>query len=243
MNLVLGEPVFESSVLPWHNLYFARWKDSVRHLLVDGATKILPSKAHLYAMAIELKDLWKIRAPVKSTQGINLAVFDELIKVSHKVHFLGVISPTSTNSQHIRYFPQGAIDCSDAQIEPHPLWEYPSRALSSAVQVMSVDLTTLSEDSAKMIVVNGIIETSVAGNCNGIALWMDWQLDECTSIGGGPTLPVTIGQNVHWDMHSKQAVYFLNRPVNLSDGDKKVLKYQISLVPETYELKFNFSIQ
>lgn len=68
-------------MLPWHNLYFTRWKKNVEHLLVDGVTEILPRKAHLYAIAIEMKDLWKIRAPVHSTQEIDLSVFDKLIEV------------------------------------------------------------------------------------------------------------------------------------------------------------------
>lgn len=52
------------------------------HLLADGVTRILPEKAHLYAVAIEMKDLWKIRAPVHSTQGIDLTIFDKLIEVN-----------------------------------------------------------------------------------------------------------------------------------------------------------------
>lgn len=78
----MGEPFFDSSVLPWHNLYFARWKKNLGHLLADGVTRILPGKAFLHAMAIEMKDLWKIRAPVGSTQGIDLSIFDKLIEVN-----------------------------------------------------------------------------------------------------------------------------------------------------------------
>jgi hypothetical protein len=88
VNLVLGEPVFESSVLPWHNLYFARWKNNVQHLLADGVTRILPGKAYLYAMAVEMKDLWKIRAPVRSTQEIELSVFDKLIEVKRIIFII-----------------------------------------------------------------------------------------------------------------------------------------------------------
>jgi hypothetical protein len=33
-------------------------------------------------MAVEMKDLWKIRAPVRSTQEIDLSVFDKLIEVT-----------------------------------------------------------------------------------------------------------------------------------------------------------------
>ncbi|KZS09051.1 Protein arginine N-methyltransferase 7 [Daphnia magna] len=215
VNLVLGEPVFESSVLPWHNLYFARWKNNVQHLLADGVTKILPGKAYLYAMAVEMKDLWKIRAPVRSTQGIDLSVFDNLI--------------------------ESAIDTSDSQVEPHPLWEYPTRALSPAIQLMMLDLTTLSLMTKEIPEVEGKVNLPVTGTVNGVALWIDWQLDEATVISGGPTAPVTLGQNVQWDMHSKQAVYFIKDPVSLQTEDRS-LSYQINFVPDTYEYKFKFSI-
>ena len=38
-------------------------------------------------------------------------------------------------------FLQDAIDDSDPQVEPHYLWEYPSRALSAAVRLITLDLT------------------------------------------------------------------------------------------------------
>ncbi len=142
---------------------------------------------------------------------------------------------------YIQYFFQSAIDSSDAQVEPHPLWEYPSRALSTAVKIMTVDLTTLSRETSEILKVNGTIDIPVAGKLNGIALWVDWQLDENTTVSGGPVTPVTLNQNVHWDAHSKQAVYFLKNPINLSDNDGKALHYEISLSLETYELKLHFS--
>ena len=72
--------MFESSILPWHNLFFSNWGKSLNRFLADGVTT-LPGKAHIYAMAIEMKDLWKIRAPVGKTQGIDLLHFDKLIEV------------------------------------------------------------------------------------------------------------------------------------------------------------------
>ena len=73
--------MFQSSVLPWHNLYFAHWKSQVKNLLDDGVT-LLPGKARICAIPVQLKDLWKIRAPVNTTQKVDLYQFDELIKVS-----------------------------------------------------------------------------------------------------------------------------------------------------------------
>lgn len=81
ISLLLGEPVFQSSVLPWHNLYFAHWKTKLENLLDDSVT-LLPGKARINAIPIQMKDLWKIRAPVKITQKVDLYHFDKLIKVT-----------------------------------------------------------------------------------------------------------------------------------------------------------------
>ena len=61
----------------------------MQHLLADGVTTtttaaaavVLPSQARIYAMAVSLKDLWKIRAPVGQTQGVDLLPFDRLMDV------------------------------------------------------------------------------------------------------------------------------------------------------------------
>lgn len=135
---------------------------------------------------------------------------------------------------------QSAIETSDSQVEPHHLWEYPTRALSPAVQITMLDLTTFGM-TKEIPEVESKVNLPVNGTLNGVALWIDWQLDEATVISGGPTAPVTLGQNVQWDMHSKQAVYFIKDPVTLSEKERS-LNYQISFVPETYEFKFNFSV-
>ncbi len=48
--------------------------------MADSVT-VVPGQAHIYAMAIDLKDLWKIRAPIGTTQGLNLKHFDQLMEV------------------------------------------------------------------------------------------------------------------------------------------------------------------
>jgi len=213
VNFLVGEPVFQSSVLPWHNLYFAHWKSKIEHLLDDSA-KLLPGKARIYAIPIEMNDLWKIRAPVKTTQKVNLYHFDRLIK--------------------------NAIEGSDAQIEPHPLWEYPSVALSQPVNVVSIDLSCPLNDQT--IELKGQVGLSGMGCCNGVALWVDWVLNDEVSVSGGPSAPVIVGENVQWDINSKQGVYFFPTPVDVVD-DRKELHYQVHMTHSTYELKFSFSVQ
>jgi len=213
VNLLLGEPVFQSSVLPWHNLYFAQWRNKHQNLLHDDVT-LLPGKARIYAIPIQMKDLWKIRAPVKTTQKVDLYHFDKLIK--------------------------NAIEGSDAQVEPHPLWEYPSIALSQPVNVLSLDLTRPLND--QIIELEDRIVLPGNGCCNGVALWVDWELNAEISVSGGPIAPVVLGENIQWDINSKQGVYFLPTPVDVADS-KTEFHYQVNMTPSTYELKFSFSVQ
>ena len=78
-----------------HNLFFIQWWQQKRsqqwkHLLPtddDGIAVMttVPARAHIYAMAIDLKDLWKIRAPVRTTQAMDLLHFDQLMEVA--IHY------------------------------------------------------------------------------------------------------------------------------------------------------------
>ena len=82
VDIVLGEPNFSFSLLPWHNLFYwytlnSLWKeDKLR------PKWLLPQRATLWALPVHYKDLWKIRAPVEYTEGFNLQPFDDLIMVS-----------------------------------------------------------------------------------------------------------------------------------------------------------------
>ena len=48
--MIVGEPYFSSTLLPWHSLYFWYVRTYVNHLLNDQP-KIIPYKAHLQAIA------------------------------------------------------------------------------------------------------------------------------------------------------------------------------------------------
>lgn len=108
---------------------------------------------------------------------------------------------------------------------------------------MTLDLTTLTGEVNESLERKGTLNLPVTGSLNGVALWIDWQLDEKSTISGGPTAPVTPSQNIQWDVHSKQAVYFIKQPISLSDSSEKALNYQISFSPDTYEMKLNFSVR
>lgn len=78
VSLILSEPYYLSSLLPWHNIRF--WFEKQQRNLIN--VKSFPCTAELLALPVEFDNLWKIRAPLKSCEGFNMEVFDELVKVT-----------------------------------------------------------------------------------------------------------------------------------------------------------------
>lgn len=80
VTLVFSEPYFTSTILPWHSLYFAYLLESIKPFLKKDV-KIFPCKAVIKAIAVEFKDLHKIRIPLGACEGFSMQPFDELIEV------------------------------------------------------------------------------------------------------------------------------------------------------------------
>lgn len=78
------------------------------------------------------------------------------------------------------------------------------------------------------------------GRCNGIALWMDYMLDDITQLTSGLVAPPTAGQNLQWDMHTRQGVHILPLPVPVQIGSK--LKYKLIFTPSNGDFDFQFSV-
>ena len=91
IDLVIGEPYFSFSHLPWHNMFFWYSLNSLFAFdLNNGVTEskqplspafAMPTKATVWAVPVMYRDLWKIRAPVVSTEGFDLGPFDKIIMV------------------------------------------------------------------------------------------------------------------------------------------------------------------
>lgn len=80
IDLVIGEPVFQTSSLPWDNMCFWYQAQQLRNHFKEQ-TRILPGKMTIYAIPVYYKDLWKIRADVGLCEGFNLQEFDKVIQV------------------------------------------------------------------------------------------------------------------------------------------------------------------
>ena len=83
VNFILGEPVFQTSLLPWDNIYFWYAASELSNQIMEKAT-VLPCSMTIYGVAVEYSNLWKIRADVGICEGFDIGIFDDLIQVREK---------------------------------------------------------------------------------------------------------------------------------------------------------------
>ena len=94
VDILLAEPYFSISSLPWHDVYFWYARTELANRLSETAS-VLPCCASLRAVGVDFENLWRIRAPVKNCEGFDLTLFDHLIMVgTQTVAESGLISVT-----------------------------------------------------------------------------------------------------------------------------------------------------
>ena len=88
-SLIISEPNFSLSLLPWHNLLAWYCLDQV---LADDepggggrkTTRTMLAKAELWGVPVHYRDLWKIRAPLHTVEaGFKMKPFDDIIMVRY----------------------------------------------------------------------------------------------------------------------------------------------------------------
>ena len=86
LDLVIAEPNFSLSLLPWHNLLVWYCLDQILGPQ-RSSRKTMPIKAELWAVPVHYEDLWKIRAPLDTVQagGFQMKPFDDIIMVRNFV--------------------------------------------------------------------------------------------------------------------------------------------------------------
>ncbi|TFK09031.1 alpha-1A adrenergic receptor [Platysternon megacephalum] len=214
VSVLIGEPFFTTSLLPWHNLYFLYARTAVAAHLTNGVT-VLPQSASLYMMVVEFKDLWRIRSPCGTCEGFDVHIMDDMIK----------------NSLNFR---------ESKEAEPHPLWEYPCKSLSDPEEVMTFDFRltvpqqTLSTD--------GSVNLLRTGKSHGAVLWMEYHLTADILVSTGLVQISDEKGNCKWNPHCKQAVYFFSsalEPETLTDLPSAIT-YDINFNPKTGEIAMSF---
>ena len=208
------------------------------------------------AIPVEFLDLHKIRSPLGICNGFDLRIFDNLIDVSVFKHILQF----NINLLFL-YLYQVSSQLADAIVEPQPLWEYPCRALGEAHEVISVNFNEYEKDVNNTGKIN--IEKSVLlsknvfgenvilyiyffynrnGMYNGIALWVEWNLDDSKTskltISTGPIEPIQVGNFIKWDLYTKQGVHLVRKPITVDKTNN--IDWKVSFKPTTGDLNFKF---
>lgn len=87
VGLVLGEPVFQTTVLPWDQISYWYMTSHLASCL-PSKVKYLPGQMNVYAVAVEYEHLWKIRADVGVCEGFDIREFDNVIQVIFYKEFI-----------------------------------------------------------------------------------------------------------------------------------------------------------
>ncbi|KAL2093482.1 hypothetical protein ACEWY4_010794 [Coilia grayii] len=214
VSLLIGEPYFSTSLLPWHSLFFWYCRTALAQTLQPNAT-ILPSSATLYVMGVEFQDLWRIRAPCGTCEGFDVTPMDEMV--------------------------QQSLDFRESrEAEPHPLWEYPCRGLTNPQPVMTFNFQQCVPEQP--ISSQGSVPLLRTGCCHGVALWMEFHLTDDVTLSMGLMEPVSEEGACKWSPHRKQGVYFLKSPWESSGDGRASVSYNLTFDPSLGDIKLDFSI-
>ncbi|XP_026166378.1 protein arginine N-methyltransferase 7 isoform X3 [Mastacembelus armatus] len=215
ISVLLGEPYFSTSLLPWHSLFFWYCRTALAGLLQPSAT-ILPYSATLHMVAVEFQDLWRIRAPCGTCEGFDVTPMNEMV--------------------------QQSLDFRESrEAEPHPLWEYPCRALTQSKAVMTFDFTQCVPQQP--VCNQGSLPLLRSGRCHGVALWMEYHLTRDITVSAGLMGPVGEQGDCEWTRHRKQGVYFFRSPWESSGDGRAAVSYSFTFEPSSGDIKMDFSIE
>ncbi|XP_072947271.1 protein arginine N-methyltransferase 7-like isoform X2 [Epargyreus clarus] len=191
---VVCDPNFSSAILPWENLKMAYLLHQYRGKLQENVT-IMPQTCEFWGMPVEFQDLHKIRIPLGICEGIDMAVFDDLVEQSSRT-------------------------ISDAEIEAQPLWEYPCKCRGQPRKLLEVNMLQLKPKFAA----DGtfLIDESQGdgeASINGFAVWAVWR-GSGKPVSAGPSEWPSVGQRVVWDEHTRQAVKILSKTHIVNNTNK-----------------------
>ncbi|XP_072308641.1 protein arginine N-methyltransferase 7 [Eucyclogobius newberryi] len=214
VSVLMAEPYFSSSLLPWHSLWFWYCRTALAaHLRPDAV--VLPRSASLHVAAVEFENLWRIRAPCGTCEGFDVTAMDEMV--------------------------QRSLDFRESrEAEPHSLWEYPCRALTASSAVMTFDFTRCVPQEP--VSSRGSLSFTRSGRCHGVVMWMEYELTEGVTVSGGLAAPVGEQGQCQWSPHQKQAVFFLSPPQDTPADGATQLSYTFTFEPSLRDIHMDFNI-
>ena len=94
--------------------------------------------------------------------------------------------------------------------------------------------------SASILYIEILYNVFRVGTCHGVALWVDWDLDGNPKhvISTGPRETPEINEQVKWDMHTRQGVFFF--PTHKSVDVTSNFYYKVNFSPHNGDIQFHF---
>ncbi|XP_054733207.1 protein arginine N-methyltransferase 7 [Anastrepha obliqua] len=212
---IFAEPYFLSAILPWDNFLFGQLLQKIMDKL-SPTVQISPHSAKIFAVPVQFTDLHKIRTPVNQCEGFDLSIFDEMIKKARST-------------------------LPDSKVEAHPLWEYPCKALATPQEVLHINFRDFNNEYST----NGLITIESDASCNGIALWVDWDIDGVGSpksfVSTGPVESIVPGNFIKWDMFVRQGVHLFDESYPVFNR-KSSVRWTLLYKPKSSKFELDFNV-
>lgn len=211
---VIGEPYYNSSVLPWDNIT-KFWKQIQQLKVVQKEEfRTMPYGACIYAVPVKFLNLHKIRWPLKSTcEGFDHELFDKVVEV--------------------------ASSMADENVEPFSLWEYPCIALGEPTNIFQILFNDNKIKSFEKVVY--ITESSQA--CNGIAFWIENILSQNNDeerLSCGPSTKIKTGELISWKLEHRQGVHLIPSS-NVESGIRSIkISTRFDQVDDKLMMEFSY---
>lgn len=218
---IISEPHFDSSTLAWDSIVELQTRiRKLQHNHHRHRISVNPISARIHAIPVQFLHLHKIRWPLcSSCEGFDHKTFDEVIDF--------------------------ASSLADENVEPFSLWEYPCRALGKSQAIFNLNFVDDDDDDSKSIVSSETTTLSIERTnefCNGIAFWVEWQIDTNCFSSSGPANDddVQIGELIAWKMEERQAVHLIPS-AKVDRKNSRISKIAVTTRLDEERLSMDFS--
>ncbi|CAJ0942625.1 unnamed protein product, partial [Mesorhabditis belari] len=179
---------------------------------------------HFWFDTLHARSLWP-NIQISPPKGRLMAVcmhFDDLWKIASPV---GVVNDFDLSA--FDEISQKAREATEAVIDSQPLWEYSGSILSQIHKIADFDLTR--EPTNFQTDLNIPLKSGT----NGIAFWMEWELNDKTWFSTGLRKSADEGESVWWK-GVKQGVYFVPKSLQTQEN----LSFSMHFLAEKCEFVF-----
>jgi hypothetical protein len=131
-----------------------------------------------------------------------------------------------------------ASSFADENVEPFSLWEYPCFAAGSSGKIFESNFTDVIKDT------ESTLKVDLSEGCNGVALWVEWKIDEKSSVACGPSNALSLGELINWKMGERQGVHLIpNGKIEAGKIEGITIRTRFCAEEERLVMDFNYRYQ